>query len=70
MSDTNRNHKDRVFNLIFGREENKSWTLSLYNAVNNSDFTGYSDAIVHAFRKFSAPFSGKTVHVFRSRCSC
>ena len=24
----------------------------------------YSDAIVHAFRKFRAPFSGKAVHTF------
>lgn len=30
-------HKDRLFNFIFGREENRSWTLSLYNAVNGSD---------------------------------
>ena len=29
-----------MFNFIFGREENKDWTLSLYNAVNG---TSYSD---------------------------
>ena len=29
-------HKDRLFCFIFGREENKKWTLSLYNAVNQS----------------------------------
>ncbi len=34
----NREYKDRLFNFIFGREENKEWTLSLYNAVNNSDY--------------------------------
>ena len=33
----NAEHKDRLFNFIFGREENRSWTLSLYNAVNGSD---------------------------------
>lgn len=33
----NTEHKDRLFNFIFGREENRSWTLSLYNAVNGSD---------------------------------
>ena len=33
----NREHKDRLFNFIFGREENRRWTLSLYNAVNGSD---------------------------------
>lgn len=35
----NRNRKDRLFNFIFGREENRSWTLALYNAVNQSDYT-------------------------------
>lgn len=29
-----------------------------------ADETEYSDAIVHAFRKFRAPFSGKIVHTF------
>ncbi len=33
----NAEHKDRLFNFIFGREENRGWTLSLYNAVNGSD---------------------------------
>ena len=36
----NREHKDRLFCFIFGREENKGWTLSLYNAVNG---TGYDN---------------------------
>lgn len=35
---TNRQHKDRLFTFLFGREENKEWTLSLYNAVNGSDY--------------------------------
>ncbi len=35
----NREHKDRLFNFIFGSEENREWTLSLYNAVNGSDYT-------------------------------
>ena len=37
----NKEHKDRLFSLIFGRKENKEWILSLYNAVNGTD---YSDA--------------------------
>ncbi len=37
---TNGKEKDRLFCFIFGREENKRWTLSLYNAVNG---TGYSN---------------------------
>ena len=32
-------YKDRLFNFIFGSEENKAWTLSLYNAVNGSSYT-------------------------------
>ena len=35
-----RNEKDRLFCFMFGRQENKKWTLSLYNAVNG---TNYSD---------------------------
>ena len=34
----NNEYKDRLFNFIFGREENREWTLSLYNAVNRSDY--------------------------------
>lgn len=33
-------YKDRLFNFIFGNEQNRGWTLSLYNAVNG---TKYSD---------------------------
>ena len=36
-------HKDRLFNFLFGREENKDWTLSLYNAVNHTDYTDSSE---------------------------
>lgn len=38
----NAKHKDRLFNFIFGREENREWTLSLYNAINGSDYTDAS----------------------------
>lgn len=38
----NREYKDRLFNFIFGREENREWTLSLYNAINGSDHTDAS----------------------------
>ena len=36
-ANANREYKDRLFNFIFGREENREWTLSLYNAINGSD---------------------------------
>ena len=38
MSNVNRKYKDRVFKFIFGNPENKAWTLSLYNAVNGSQY--------------------------------
>ena len=42
----NQKHKDRLFNYIFGREENREWTLQLYNAINGSD---YKDSSVIEF---------------------
>ena len=35
----NRKHKDRLFSFIFGKEENRKWTLDLYNAINGSHYT-------------------------------
>ncbi|MCI8672545.1 MAG: hypothetical protein HFI89_03530 [Lachnospiraceae bacterium] len=35
----NSTHKDRLFTFLFGREENREWTLSLYNAVNHTCYT-------------------------------
>ena len=35
----NREDKDKLFCYIFGNEENKQWTLELFNAVNGSDYT-------------------------------
>lgn len=32
-------HKDRMFSFLFGRRENRDWTLSLYNAVNRTHYT-------------------------------
>ena len=42
----NKEHKDRLFNYIFGSEENRKWTLQLYNAVNKSN---YKDASLIEF---------------------
>lgn len=50
MSDSkgvNRKYKDRLFTFIFGNSENKEWTLSLYNAVNGSDYTNPDDIILN-----------------------
>ncbi|MBE5845062.1 MAG: hypothetical protein E7302_12975 [Butyrivibrio sp.] len=35
----NNEYKDRLFNFIFGSPDNRKWTLSLYNAINGSDYT-------------------------------
>ena len=43
MAGINRQHKDRLFRCIFGNPEHKDWTLSLYNAVNNSNYTNPED---------------------------
>ncbi len=43
----NRKYKDRLFTFIFGNYENKEWTLSLYNAVNGSDYTNPDDIILN-----------------------
>ncbi len=45
MSDikANREYKDRLFWFIFGNPEKKEWTLSLYNAMNGSNYTNIDD---------------------------
>ena len=45
MSDTkiNREYKDRLFCLLFGREEYKDNILSLYNALNDTSYTNPDD---------------------------
>ena len=39
----NREYKDRLFAFIFGKYENRSWTLALYNAVNGSSYERAED---------------------------
>ena len=39
----NREHKDRLFRLIFGREENKKNLLELYNALNDTHYSKLDD---------------------------
>ncbi|WP_035767613.1 hypothetical protein [Butyrivibrio sp. NC2002] len=35
----NPKYKDRLFYRLFGSKEHPEWTLSLYNAINNSSYT-------------------------------
>ena len=39
----NRQYRDRLFKFIFGNPEHKEWTLSLYNAVNGTNYTNPED---------------------------
>lgn len=39
----NRQHKDRLFKLLFRNPDHKDWTLSLYNAINRTDYTDPDD---------------------------
>ena len=42
-SNVQRQYRDRLFKFIFGRSENRKWTLSLYNAINGSNHTNEED---------------------------
>ena len=46
----NRRFKDGLFRSIFGSAENKAWTLSLYNAVNESSYTNCEDLQIYTIR--------------------
>lgn len=48
MTQVNPEYKDRLFAFIFGREENKAWTLSLYNAVNETALRSSTWLVVKA----------------------
>ena len=39
MAEATDKYRDRLFCFIFGSEEHKDWTLSLYNAVNGTAYT-------------------------------
>lgn len=51
VSSIRREYKDRLFNFLFGSEENKEWTLSLYNAVNRSHYTDASMIQITSIRE-------------------
>ena len=51
MAAVQREYKDRLFNFIFGSEENKAWTLSLYNAINGTDYTDPSKVQINTIKE-------------------
>ena len=50
MAGVNRQHKDRVFRMLFGYEKYKSNLLNLYNALNNTHYTNLDDLEIHIRR--------------------
>lgn len=46
-SKENREYKSRLFSFIFGKEENKHWTLSLYNAIHGTSHDNISDITIN-----------------------
>ena len=42
-----REYKSRLFGFIFGREENREWTLSLYNAINGTEHDDPKDITIN-----------------------
>ena len=51
MSEINRKYKDRLFNFIFGSEENRAWTLSLYNAINKTNYTDPNEIQINTIKQ-------------------
>ena len=43
QKESRKDNKDRLFKFIFGNPDNKAWTLSLYNAINGTDYTNPDD---------------------------
>lgn len=43
----NREYKSRLFSFLFGREENKLWTLSLYNAIHGTSYNDLSGITIN-----------------------
>jgi len=46
-SGVKRDYKDRLFRFIFSREENKAWTLELYNAVSGRNYKDPNDLVIN-----------------------
>lgn len=46
-NNVNREYKSRLFSFLFGREENKHWTLSLYNAIHGTAHTNLSSITIN-----------------------
>lgn len=47
----NSEYKDRLFTFIFGNSEHKEWTLELYNAINDTEYTDPGMISITTIRK-------------------
>ena len=47
-----REYKSRLFSFLFGQEENKGWTLSLYNAMHGTNYTNPDDIQITTIGNF------------------
>ncbi|SEP84033.1 hypothetical protein SAMN02910369_00708 [Lachnospiraceae bacterium NE2001] len=47
MTKLNRKHRDSLFCYIYGREENKEWTLSLFNSINDTNYEDPNEIIIN-----------------------
>ncbi len=43
-------YRDRLFSFIFGSEEHREWTLSLYNAVNGTCYDDPGQIVITTIR--------------------
>ena len=77
MDKANREYKDRLFKFIFGNPENKAWTLSLYNAINNSSYTDpeairlttLEDAVYMSMKNDTSFLIGDTMNFYEQQSS-
>ena len=73
-SSGNREYKSRLFGFIFGREENKKWTLSLYNAIHGTSYDDLScitintieDVVYMGMKNDLSILVSETVSLYRS----
>ena len=56
MSNVNRQYKDRLFRRLFGSIEMKDNILSLYNALNDSNYTDVDELSIYIEMKNDVAF--------------
>ncbi len=44
-------YKDRLFSFVFGNDAHKEWTLSLYNAINDTHYDNPDDISIETIRQ-------------------